>query len=328
MCKRTITFTRFYGCGDIDKEEVLEECADRGKPGHITTEYVAGSGKSTLKCGKPDCKKGRTAIVYRVKGGNGCTKVCKMPRGGGSKRLLAEIDNAFMVEKKLLQRLGDHPRIVQYYGSYSIEGMKDGLLLGEANCGDLQSYIDKDDSEIDDAMRRKWSLQIAEAVAYVHEKGIIHSNLSTTNVLVHKAAKNPDLILADFGGSRCRELGLDGNLIPDEPFCDPHLTTFDSPRVDTFSVGVIIYIIMTGHYPFHQRPAPQNLERFTSYGDHVRMMFDHGKFPNLSGVPFGDVIAGCCCERRFEDANEVLAALKVCKFYSPVVASQQPSLST
>lgn len=186
--------------------------------------------------------------------------------------------------------------------------MKDGLLLGEADCGDLQSYIDRDDSEIDDALRRKWSLQIAEAVAYVHEKGIIHSNLSTTNVLVHKAGQTANLILADFGGSRCCELGLDGNLIPDNPFSDPHLKTFDSPRVDVFSLGVVIYIIMTGHYPFHQGPAPQDEERFR-YEDRVRTLFDRGEFPNLSGVPFGDVIAGCCCERRFETAKEVVVAL-------------------
>ncbi|ORX95448.1 hypothetical protein BCR34DRAFT_498464, partial [Clohesyomyces aquaticus] len=91
----------------------------------------------------------------------------------------------------------------------------------------------------------------AKAVAYVYKKGIIYLNLSTTNVLVYKAAKNLDLILANFSGSRCRELGLDSNLIPNELFCNLHLTTFNLLRVNTFSVGVIIYIIITSYYPFY-----------------------------------------------------------------------------
>lgn len=188
--------------------------------------------------------------------------------------------------------------------------MKDGLLLGEANCGDLQSHIDGK-KEIDNTLRIKWSLQIAKAVAYVHEKGIVHSNLSTTNVLVHRTGETTDLILADFGGSRCLELELDGLLLPDDPFFDPQLkpSEFEFPKLDVFSLGILIYIILTGHYPFHQGPAPQDEDRFV-YGDRVRELYKKGEFPDLSGLPFGEVIAGCCCERRFRTAKEVDEAIE------------------
>jgi hypothetical protein len=60
-------------------------------------------------------KSGRTSIVYRYANG----LVAKMPREmsaglPGRKEWDAEVDNAFMVEKKLLLRLGLHPRIVLY----------------------------------------------------------------------------------------------------------------------------------------------------------------------------------------------------------------------
>jgi serine/threonine protein kinase len=185
------------------------------------------------------------------------------------------------------------------------------LLLGEANCGDLQSYIDKYNAKIGMDLRKKWSLQIAQAVAYAHEKGIIHSNVGTSNILVHQAGQDLDLLLADFGGSRCTELDLDGGLLPDDPFSDPHLTEpdFTSPKVDIFSLGIVIYVIITGHYPYLEGPAPQNEERFT-YGDRVRELFEQGYFPALTGVPFKSIIEGCCCERRFETAKEVVAALE------------------
>jgi hypothetical protein len=55
-------------------------------------------------------EKGRTAIVYRVERG----LISKSPRTEGSEQFRAEIKNAFAVEKQLLERLGKHPRIVQY----------------------------------------------------------------------------------------------------------------------------------------------------------------------------------------------------------------------
>ncbi|KAH8707500.1 kinase-like domain-containing protein [Phaeosphaeriaceae sp. PMI808] len=249
---------------------------------------------------------GRTSTVYRVKQG----LALKSPRTSNClpEQLLAQFKNVFTVERQLLERLGHHPRIVRYYGLLTTgEGMKDGLLLDEANRGDLESYIDS--HEIDDALRRTWSLQIAEAVAYVHKKGIIHSNLSTANILVHQADQSINLLLADFGGSRCSDLSLDGGLAPDFPFYDPH-SDINTERIDVFSLGILLYIINTGQYPFHEGPAPQDEERF-EYGLRVRQLYEEGKFPDLRGVQFGEVISGCCVERRFPTAEEVVAALKV-----------------
>ena len=187
--------------------------------------------------------------------------------------------------------------------------MNDGLLLSEANRGDLQSYIDKHNAGIKGALRRKWSLQIAQAVAHLHEKGVVHSDLSTANVLVHQTGQTLDLFLADFGGSRCVQLNLYGGLLPDDPFSDPRLTDYASPQLDVFSLGIVIYIIMTGFYPFRNDSAPQGEEKFV-YGDRVRKLFEQGYFPNLSNVSLGGIVAGCCCERRFSTAQEVFAALR------------------
>jgi serine/threonine protein kinase len=198
----------------------------------------------------------------------------------------------------------------RYYGLFRTDkNTKEGLLLEEANCGTIQSYMDKH-VDIPAALQKEWIFQLVEAVAYVHSKGIIHSNLSTTNVLLHRVGQTTRLIVADFGGSQCRELNLSGGLLPDTPFLAPLLTQqeFDLPKLDVFSLGVLIYIIVTGHFPFHQGPSPQGEERW-AYNDRVQERLDQGEFPDLSDVQFRDIIEGCCLERRFENAGEVLKAL-------------------
>ncbi|KAF2021916.1 kinase-like protein [Aaosphaeria arxii CBS 175.79] len=251
---------------------------------------------------------GRTSKVYRLENG----LVFKTPRITDFANFSAEFERAIEVEKALLLRLGVHPRIIQYHGPYSMENLKDGLLLGEANCGTLQSYIDNDNNanQLTDAIRKTWCLQIAEAVAYIHEKGIVHRNLSTDNILPHKTQKSTDIVLADFGSSRCEELGFPGDLIPDPPFLDPQ-SDFASPRVDVFSLGIVLYIIATGNYPFHTRPAP-DVWNLDTYQQSVEDKFRQGIFPPLDNVLFGEVIAGCCREHCFESGKEVLAALGAC----------------
>lgn len=126
--------------------------------------------------------------------------------------------------------------------------MKRGLLLGEANHGDLQTCIDTLNCAIEIAQRKPWSLQVAQAIEYAHSKGIIHSDLGTTNILVHRETENstPELLLADFGGSRCETLNVFGELLPDDPFSDRLMTgeQLKSPKLDLFSLGIVIYIIM------------------------------------------------------------------------------------
>ncbi|KAH7385571.1 kinase-like domain-containing protein [Phaeosphaeria sp. MPI-PUGE-AT-0046c] len=232
--------------------------------------------------------KGCTALIYRVKEG----LVFKSPRVGVSEGLLAEIENAVIVKLEILNRLGEHSGIVRDIPMCRGSADK-GLLFDEADGGDQQSWIDKDGNEINNFLREKWSLQIAKAVAYVHEKGVIHSNICPDNVLVQQNS----LILADFGGYRCLELGLDSHLIPNPPLLNPHLTDFHTPKVDVFSRSFLLYVINNGQYLFRHGPVLQDEERF-DYEDYVHRQLNEDKFPNLSGVPFKDVIAGCCSRPR------------------------------
>jgi hypothetical protein len=54
--------------------------------------------------------KGRTALIYRWEKG----LVCKIPWAGAPKHLELEFEEAIITEKKILERLGRHPGIIEY----------------------------------------------------------------------------------------------------------------------------------------------------------------------------------------------------------------------
>jgi serine/threonine protein kinase len=189
----------------------------------------------------------------------------------------------------------------------------DGILLSEASHGNLQNFIDSPNTTIATSLRLRLAQHAAEAITYVHEKGVIHSDLRLENFLVHDSGERSadgvtlfNLWLCDFGGSTCETLELDGRHMPDTPFFDPRITTWESkPATDIFSLGSIIYVIMTGYWPFRASPPPDTADDMDIYQDKVDKLFKEGVFPDVSGIQGGDVILGCW-QSRYKSAVEVL----------------------
>ncbi|KIV97856.1 hypothetical protein PV10_01560 [Exophiala mesophila] len=220
---------------------------------------------------------------------------------------------AIDVEAQILKRLGRHPRIVPFHGVNDT-----GILLSEAVHGNLQAYIDSNNPTIDTALRWKWSLQAAEAIAYLHEKGVIHSDLRPENYLVHATVEprddvdpspSLDLWLCDFGGSVCEELGLDGGHLPDDPFFDHRKPWVSTRETDIFSLGSVFFNILTGYWPYREGPPPKSMEGIIAYEKEVNELFTASKFPDVSKSSGGNVIKGCW-DYRYQTAQDVVEAIK------------------
>lgn len=235
---------------------------------------------------------------------------------------------AIAIEAQILKKLGSHPRIVPSVQPqkpqnlelsivYRFWGVREnGIELSEASHGDLQTYIDSNDVSIDVFLRRKWSLQAVEAVAFLHEQGVIHSDLRLQNYLVHgpvgpctSSSLSLDLWLCDFGGSTCEELGLNGGKLPDDPFFDPRAPWVATLATDVFSLGSIIYTILTGHWPHREGASPVTREDEIAYEAEVIALFTDGKFPDLTNVIGREVIQGCW-DHQYGTGKDVLEALK------------------
>ncbi|KAK8139961.1 kinase-like domain-containing protein, partial [Apiospora sp. TS-2023a] len=232
----------------------------------------------------------------------------KIWEGNPNRTSLEETNRkAIEIERQILQALGNHPRIVPYLGSSS-----GGILLSEARLGNLQTYIDSHNAELKPSQRSEICEQVTEGIVHIHKKGVIHSDLRPENILLDLVdASSVSVWLCDFGGSICKELGLDGGHLPDTPFFDPRMEWESTPATDIFSLGSIFYTVQTGHWPFRDHP-PQwdSVEEKQAYEAQADSWFKDGYFPPVSHVTGGNVIKGCW-NHTYKTASEVLKAVRL-----------------
>src|SRR5450432_1769231 len=138
--------------------------------------------------------------------------------------------------------------------------------------GRLQAYLDHHNDTIDIKLRIKWRTQATEAIRYIHQKGVIHSNLRPENYLLHTDANGVlNLYLTDFGGSTCGH--IDGGHLPDSGFFNPRKPWVSTEATDIFSLGSIFYTIMTGHWPYKSPRPFESVEEKWHYDAKVDELF-------------------------------------------------------
>jgi len=101
---------------------------------------------------------------------------------------------------------------------------------------------------------------LAEAVGYAHQQGIVHRDIKPHNVILDKKTQ-PHLL--DFGLANLQDathkLTQDGAIMGTPSYLSPEQALGKSDRVgplsDQYSLGVVLYELMTGRTPFSGPPA-------------------------------------------------------------------------
>lgn len=183
-------------------------------------------------------------------------------------------------------------------------------MLGQASHSNLQLFLDSNPS-IDLRQRIIWCRQLTEAIAYIHSHGVVHSDLRPRNILVHETTPGSrDLLLCDFGGSTCDELGLDGGTLPDGPFYHPRFGSNSTPALDIFGLGSLFYTILTGRWPCRLTPGrPETVDEKLAYEKELAEAFTEGRYPDVTKIIGGSVISACWT-KQYSTAEEVLSALE------------------
>jgi serine/threonine protein kinase len=98
--------------------------------------------------------------------------------------------------------------------------------------------------------------EIAEALHYAHGRGVIHRDIKPANILVTREGHAK---IADFGIAKvsATQMTLPGRVMGSPAYMAPEQVSGEKvdSRADLFSLGVILYTILTGHRPFQGNSA-------------------------------------------------------------------------
>ena len=144
-----------------------------------------------------------------------------------------------------------HPHVTQMYEVIATESY---IWIVSELCsgGELFDYLaEKNPARLDEDETRVLFGQLCLAVHYLHEKGIVHRDLKLENILLDERCR---VKLGDFGFTREYERGTYL-----ETFCgttgyaSPEMLMgkkYMGPEVDIWSMGIILYCLLTGTLPF------------------------------------------------------------------------------
>ncbi len=202
-------------------------------------------------------------------------------------------------EARLLSQL-DHPGIATVHDFDTHDGV-DFLVMELVRGQTLAQRVTRGPVPEPEAI--DLALQICEALEAAHERGIIHRDLKPANVML--AARGRVKVL-DFGLATCcreddaslseavtRPVALEGTV----PYMAPEqlLGQPSDERTDVFSLGAMLYELLTGAPPFHGPVLPALTDAILHQAVLAPGLVRAGLSPGL------DAVVLRCLEKRGED---------------------------
>lgn len=163
-------------------------------------------------------------------------------------RRLSNKEKIQLVTEISLQKCSTSPYIIKYYDSF-IENDNLYILSEFASFGDLKRYMSIASNLTDEFIARAL-IHTAIGLAYLHKHNIVHRDIKMNNILV---TEDESIRIADLGVSRFFPETNLLNSLSGSPMCmSPEMCmgTGYNEKTDMWSLGCVIYHLLTGKYPY------------------------------------------------------------------------------
>lgn len=167
----------------------------------------------------------------------------------------------FEAERQALAMM-DHPHIAKVLDAGTTDSGRPYFVMELIKGWPITKFCDREQFSL--AERLHLFRTVCEAVQHAHQKGIIHRDIKPSNVLVSLANGNPSVKVIDFGVAKALHHKLTENTLwtslqqvvgtpmymsPEQ--ADQAGAGYDiDTRTDIYSLGVLLYELMTGSTPF------------------------------------------------------------------------------
>jgi serine/threonine protein kinase len=173
----------------------------------------------------------------------------------------------FEAERQALAMM-DHPNIARVLDAGATETGRPFFVMELVRGTRITKYCDE--NNLDNTQRLQLFIQICRAIQHAHQKGVIHRDIKPSNILVtlHDGVPVPKVI--DFGIAKATEGRLADNtmftaveqFVGTPAYMSPEqaeITGLDvDTRSDIYSLGVLLYELLTGRTPFDSKTLTQS----------------------------------------------------------------------
>lgn len=224
---------------------------------------------------------GTTGMVVLDKSSN---TVVKVPFDHNNEECLLRMRTEREVYERFARR-GGHEGLLSYHGVF-----ESGIRLEYASRHNLRLHLEA--SDVSAVQQLRWAIQVAEAIKFVHNAGVIHGDLTCANIFLD-ARLNAKV--ADFAGSSIDGSPLLVVVTESHEFPGPRL----SVQADLFALGSVLYEITTGHPPYKEL---DDIE--------IRALYLNRKFPEITSLGAIGAIIEQCWQGNHSGAEAVVERLR------------------
>ena len=221
----------------------------------------------------------------------------------------------FEAERQALA-LMDHPNIAKVLDAGATETGRPFFVMELVHGVRITNFCDE--NHLDARQRLNLFIQVCHAIQHAHQKGIIHRDIKPSNILValHDGVPMPKVI--DFGIAKATEGKLSdntaftsyGQFIGTPAYMSPEQAELSGLDVDTrsdiYSLGVLLYELLTGRTPFDQK------ELINSSFDEMRRTLreDEPQRPSTMLTSLANADLTTTAHRRHVEPPKLIKSLK------------------
>ena len=153
-----------------------------------------------------------------------------------------------------------HPNVVSLIDLFEDE-QKFYLVTELCTGGDLFDYI-ADNGAINERVASIIFKQILDGLIFIHQNGIVHRDLKPENIFI---TRFPSIKIGDFGLCGFTDFNTLMNSFCGSPcYCSPECLkkeSYDGIKADTYSLGVTLFCMVTGQFPWNIEVPQKMIER-------------------------------------------------------------------
>lgn len=253
----------------------------------------------------------------------------------------------FLREIELIAQLR-HPNVIEIFEAGRTPDGQPYYVMDYVRGEPLHKHIRKHELPLNRVLRL--FVQVCDAVQYAHQRGIIHRDLKPSNVLVD-ADGTPKVL--DFGLAKPlyasageEALTISEQILGTLPYMAPEQTRGHQDEVDTrtdvYALGVILYELLTGHYPYPvagrlaevlqhiaSTPPERPRRKWSTTTGVMRRPGGSGAKPRVEKCPIDDDLEVIILkalnkerERRYQSAGELAADVRLYLNGEPIQAKR------